>query len=1202
MHKNKWIVKKNEQKKIDELVAKVNISPILANLLLNRGYQEPKEIREFLAPQLENLTSPFEILNMGAAVEAILKAIADHKKIVVYGDYDVDGICASVILYQGLLHLGAEADYYVPDRLEEGYGINSNALKTIRAQGVELVVTVDCGISSYQEVEEAKAFGLDVIITDHHQLPPILPDTIIVDPVMSAMQEDKWRDLCGAGVAFKLVQGLFEKVYGKEGVIERMMPFLDLAALATVADIVALRGDNRIIVKFGIEEIKKNQRLGLAALWKVTCHNDAPQLNTTVLGFNLAPRLNACGRIGDVRLGLRLLTTDDAEEAEEIAASLDEENRNRQIIERQIFNEALAIVESSHDDIQNGLVVVGEEWHPGVIGIVASRLVERFYTPTIILTQNNGVYKGSGRSIEGFHLQQALAACEMYLESYGGHAQAAGLSLKAENLAAFRAKFAQTVRERTTNDSFIPQMVIDGEINLNDLNNDIFEEINKIQPIGTINPPPVFVCRGQTTTEIRTVGANGDHLRIKLKTNQGEIVGIGFKKAELEEIVREGSVDIAFTLDKNTFNGKTSLQLLIKDIKSFKRPDEMSFVDRLFYYEKEYLKPNSYQNFSQQDSFYTKVVGVTFDNRQELICRLECGQSLDLVREKDNQYDEFAIKVCAGKQHLGYLRKDLAKNLAPLLDNNIAYQAIVSQITGGGGKNYGLNILIQKAADHHVLEAKRNHRVKLETLEQNALRQVIKEAVIGGNEYRPKQLEAIEMLMAGKSLLAILGTGRGKSAIFQTYSAFLALNQHKTTIIVYPLRALVNDQYLSLTKKLSPLGLTIIKGMGALEGDERAEFFAQVGRGDVDIILTTPEFLVCNQKRFERLSGKIGLIVIDEAHHLSSRRQGYKQLPKVLAQIGASQILAVTATANEEVCQCILQGLGITHYLVDSHIRENLMINDQRQNTNKMGYLLQLAQKREKTVVYVNSRKQAVKIAQSLREKLSQEISSKICYYHGGLSNGDRQAIEMAFKEGQLQLIVTTSAFGEGIDIPDIKHVVLYHLSFSGEEFNQLAGRAGRDGQKATIHLLYQQRDEGLNRMLLESTCPKRDNLVLFYKLLKKLSANKGFLDLTNEQLAQWAEKEKIAGFSETAASHWLGIFEELGFLEREREGNKRRIIMNSKPQKVELEHSLRFQEGIAELEDFERYLEVAFHKDQNQLLKAVNRPIYPASWANRGE
>lgn len=1204
MQKNKWTIKPVDHCLQAQIASQLKISPILTNLLINRGYTDPQEIQEFLNPELANLSSPFELLNLGAAVEMILQFVADGKKIVVYGDYDVDGICASVVLCQGLKAIGAQVSYYVPDRLEEGYGINLGALRSIWEGQNSLVITVDCGISSYQEIHEAKSWGLEVIVTDHHQLPENLPDCIIVDPAMAVEMSPEWKDLCGTGVAFKLVQGVFEKYYGDQE-MERLMPFLDLVALATVADIVALRGDNRILVKHGMQEIAKGKRPGLAALWKVAKNNENNPVNTTALGFSLAPRLNACGRIGDVNLGLQLLTTEDWAIAEEIAGQLDEENRNRQAIEKEIYEQALLKVEARGDNIQQGLIVVGEGWHPGVIGIVASRLVERFYTPTIILTNLNGVYKGSGRSIADFHLQQALVACGDLLESFGGHSQAAGLSVLAENLPAFRKRFGEIVAERTTKDSFIPTIMIDSEIGLNELNNEIFEEICKIQPTGISNPPPLFVCRGQTTTETRVVGNNGDHLRIKLKSNQGDIVGIGFKKADLEPIVREGSIDIAFNLDKNTFNGKTNLQLLIKDIKSYRRPDQLNFVDRLFFYEQDYLKNDPYRGIGESDKFYTKVVGVTFDQRQAHISELVEGQELQLVREPENQFDPNAIGVFNKAEQIGYLKKELAKHLAENLETNVVYRAVVVQITGGLiGQNYGVNLLIERQTPNQedVLDQMVDQKNRLQSLDEAELDLAIQEAILGAYGYREKQKQAIMALKDGQNVLAILGTGRGKSAIFQTYGAYLALKKNAITMIVYPLRALVNDQYQALQKKLSPLGLIVMKGTGALDEEERADFFAKVHSGTIDIILTTPEFLAYHQQKFAKVKERLGLVVIDEAHHLASRRVGYKQLPATLKTIGPLQVLAVTATADGAVAEGIVKDLGIGVKVVDPHIRSNLQLVDQRKAKDKLAYLSNLISHGEKTVIYVNSRRQAVKIAKQLREKAPANLEQMICYYHGGLPSHDRQAIENAFRESELLVIVTTSAFGEGIDIPDIAHVVLYHLSFSREEYNQLAGRAGRNGELGTIHLLYNEQDRELNEMLLSGTCPTREPLGKFYLMLKKLAAAVGVIELGNQQLAELGEKEKIKGLTDTAVSHWLGIFEELGFIEREREGNKRRILVAPHPQKKDLSESMRYLEGVEELEDYQSYLPIAFGKNVAELLEAINKPIYPSAWVDENE
>ncbi|MBQ5682176.1 MAG: DEAD/DEAH box helicase, partial [Peptococcaceae bacterium] len=574
-------------------------------------------------------------------------------------------------------------------------------------------------------------------------------------------------------------------------------------------------------------------------------------------------------------------------------------------------------------------------------------------------------------------------------------------------------------------------------------------------------------------------------------------------------------------------------------------------------------------------------------------------QPLELVRERDNVHDENAIAVMADGEQIGYLKRNIARHLAPNFDQGISYEAMVVQVTGSAEKNWGVNIFIRRTDSVIAEEEEQLSQVReeLEQLDEDALKERIRQALLGEYDYRPKQQEALDALYQGDNVLAILGTGRGKSAIFQSYSAYLALWKRQVTIIVYPLRALVNDQYQALEKKLKPLGLKVRLGTGALEGEERASFFQQVMDGQIDVILTTPEFLLCHKHRFLELGSRLGMVVIDEAHHLASRRQGYKQLPYGLQDIRPRQVLAVTATAGEETAQHIVDSLHIDSIIIDPHIRENLMIVDERENYKKAEYLLQLIKSGEKVVVYMNSRLKAVQTAELLREKSPASMQNKICYYHGGLASADRAAIENAFRSGELQVIVTTSAFGEGIDIPDIRHVVLYHLSFSGEEYNQLAGRAGRDGKPARVHLLYNRRDETLNKNVLASSCPSREVLGRFYRLLQYLVQGKPAIELTNAELVELVKRERIAEPTETCISGWLGIFEELGFLEREREGSKRRIIMIPSPNKMDLNTSLRYQECMAELEDFQKYLQIAFDHNEEHLLTAINRPIYPAEW-----
>ncbi len=1192
MQAKRWILNQCAKEQTEKMSRALGVSPYIAEILLKRGIKSYEQAQEFLNPSLEHLSEPLGILNMGAAAEKIWQAIDAEKKITVYGDYDVDGMCATAILYEGLKDLGARADVYVPDRIEEGYGLNEKAIESIYAAGSELLVTVDCGISSAKETAKAKKLGLDVIVTDHHQLPEELPRTIIVNPALGAEKGAKWADLCGAGVSFKLVQALYEWRYGQESVWKNTEKLLDLAALATIADIVPLRGDNRIIVKFGLEVLARGQRAGLRELARVAVGNNNVEINTVLASFGLAPRLNACGRIGDVHTGLELLLTADKNKAWAIAKRLDEENRDRQNIERQIFEEALLSVTEKGMDAHRGIIVCGDNWHPGVIGIVASRIAERFYTPVIVFTQNNGLYKGSGRSIEGFHLQQALAKCADILESFGGHAQAAGLSIKAENMDEFIRRFGDLVAE-SDEQIFLPRVKIDCVLNQTAINYGFYNELAKLQPFGMNNPPPIFALRGLKAGESRAVGANCDHLKVKFLTAKGDINAIGFKKAYLEDTLKHELVDVAFNLEKNVFNGHSSLQLNICDIKSKRRSDDLNMLDKLFFYWEDYLQDDPYRNIAAKDEFYTKIVGVSFENRQDIISGLKAGQELVLRREKENAYDENAVAVYWQEKHLGYLKRELAGHLAPCLDRKTVYTASVSQITGQDKNNLGVNIFIRREKEFSCVDEKNlltKRKAEYQALSAEEQKSLIKRQVLGGNDYRTKQKESLEALEENKNVFCIMGTGRGKSAIFQSYSAYLALNRHKRTVIIYPLRALVNDQYNRLTAALTDLGLDTLKATGEITAEERAEIYRKLKNNEADVILTTPEFFCCNQNTIFA-EANIGFIVIDEAHHLTDRRSGYKSLLNILKRF-QGQILALTATMPEEAWQKVKENLKFDCLIIDEHVRENLILDDCRGTKEKITWLEELLAQDEKTIVYVNSRRKAVEIAQALRDRCQDEkLRSKICYYHGGLEAGDRKLIEKDFREGILSFIISTSAFGEGIDIGDIKHVVLYHLSFSLEEYNQLAGRAGRNGNEAYIHLLYNERDKNLNELLLSENCPSREMLVGFYKALRALG-RKGAITLTNAQLAQ--STKGVKNISENAVSHWLGIFEELNFLSRETNGSKRTIIINEKPSKTDLEESLRYTEGVAEMAEYEKYAELAFSKDSASLLKAINRPIFP--------
>jgi len=1088
-----WSVKNISRDLQKQLVDELKISPILALLLINRGYHCIQAAKKFLNPDLNNLSSPLEINGINLAVRKIKKAISQDEKIIIYGDYDVDGISSTALLTEVFRSLGANVDYYIPDRLEEGYGLNIEALEKMAENGVKLVVTVDCGITAKNEVIEGQNLGLEFIITDHHQPPEDLPPCIIINP---ALEKDcvPWKDLAGVGVAYKLAQGLLEYIKGTDAGRKEVLEYLDLAALGTIADIVPLIGENRIIVKCGLEQIAQGKRLGIKALCQAA-GLDYKSISSGQVGYFLAPRLNACGRIGDPNLGVKLLLASSDIDANEIAQKLNSENKNRQAIEARITKEAMEMVEKIDLEKEKIIVLASKDWHPGVIGIVASRLVEKYYRPTIIMTLQDNIYKGSGRSIPGFHLHQALIQCQELLKTFGGHSQAAGLSLLEKNYSNFKHKINLVANEILTVEKLIPTLEADGEVNLAEVDFNLLNELAKLEPFGSSNPEPLLVYRRGEIKEYREVGNNGGHLKLKVKAGKTYWDAIGFNMAGyLEMAASQEPLDMAFCLDKNQWNGKTSLQLILKDMKPYKEADnpnhKLDFLDRLFLKGLNFLEDDIYED-------------------EEII-----------LKQKR-------------------IRKDLS------------------------------------------------------LLNTNDLLRVIKEAVIGNYDYRLKQLETLDLLEKGYNTLAILGTGRGKSAIFQTRAAYLALTQRKTTIIIYPLRSLVNDQYFSLKTRLSSLGLKISKATGSLNPDERLELLANLEKGEIDIVLTTPEFLVYNQDKFNSFVKNLGLIVLDECHYLASRRVGYKLIAQALERLGKPQILAVTATADDRISNEVIDKLIIKKLVIDTHVRENLQLIDSRGCNDKIGYIKNLLLSGERTVVYVNSRKVAYSLAADLRRDVPY-LKEKVGYYHGGLTSDDRQVIEDLFRKGTLQLIITTSAFGKGIDIPDIENVVLYHLCFSKEEYNQLAGRAGRNGSKAKIHLLYGVKDKELNQLLLAGSSPNRQQMGQFYILLKKLTEKNPIINFTNAEIAEWAKIYKIFGLQDKNVSNWLGILEELGLIEREFHGNDRTIHLTPNPSKVNLEESIRYLEGLEERVNFDEYAEIAFYPDSKPLLDLINRPIYP--------
>jgi single-stranded-DNA-specific exonuclease len=538
----------------------LNISKITAQLLSNRGIDSAKEAGEFIACSLSSCHDPFLMKGMDRAVGRIKSAIANSEKILVYGDYDVDGMTAVTVLYTALKNIGAVVETYIPNRLEEGYGLNIGAIKKAQRDGVSLLVTVDCGIGSFAEIEHARAYKIDVIVTDHHEIVGSrLPDAYaIINPLQEGC-EYPFKHLAGVGIAYKLAKALYE---GTQFFAE---DFLDLVSLGTIADIVPLKGENRILAKHGLGEINRRSRIGLEALTEASGLN-GKEISSGHIGFILGPRINAMGRTGSPQKALDLLMASDRDEAMILAKMLNAENRNRQKIEAGILEEALSKVEREVNFKHHKVIVLGSEnWHPGVIGIVASRIADRFYRPTILVSLDGKLGKGSGRSIDKFNLFNAILKCKDLLVGFGGHEGACGITIEKDKLDDFREMINSQKYEDTSEEAFSPQLNIDMDIPLNDLTQSVIGEIERLAPFGEENPRPVFASRNLLVKEgMRQIGKNGFKMWVTDNSTTCEAVSFGRNQIEAP---RPGSgVSVAYIPSINDWQGLQSIQLELKDI------------------------------------------------------------------------------------------------------------------------------------------------------------------------------------------------------------------------------------------------------------------------------------------------------------------------------------------------------------------------------------------------------------------------------------------------------------------------------------------------------------------------------------------------------------------------------------------------------------------------------------------------------------
>jgi single-stranded-DNA-specific exonuclease len=555
------------------LAKSLRLPPLIAQVLANRGLTTADAARAFLKPELSQLHEPSALPGLMAAADRLVAAARAREQVVIYGDYDVDGITGSAILWQALRLADANVRVYVPHRLEEGYGLNMEAVEKLAAEGVRVLVTVDCGISGGAEAARAMELGVDVIITDHHEPHPdrLPPALALVDPKLPDSPYP-FRELSGAGIALKLAWAIGQRLSQRDRVSEPFREFLifatGLAALGTIADVVPLVGENHVLASFGLRALAASRHPGITALVAAAGLSER-QLDADHIGFMLGPRLNAAGRLGHAREAVELLTTAGPEAAAAIARELDQQNRRRQDIEKQILEEAEAqAVATFKPERDAALVLAGANWHAGVIGIVASRLVERYYRPTILIAIAEGRAQGSGRSIPGFHLHQALTACEKHLTNYGGHAMAAGLRLSEESVAPFRETFLAYAASTISPDQLVPHLTVDAEVALADVSLDTVRLLERMGPFGAGNPRPVFASKSvKLAGPPRRIGRQGEHIELRLTESGVARRAVAWNLGGMADALgRAGSCGAAFTCRISGYSGSPEVELHVKDL------------------------------------------------------------------------------------------------------------------------------------------------------------------------------------------------------------------------------------------------------------------------------------------------------------------------------------------------------------------------------------------------------------------------------------------------------------------------------------------------------------------------------------------------------------------------------------------------------------------------------------------------------------
>ena len=1081
----------------------LGLNTLVAMTLAARGYSSIDLAQRFLDSNMEDDWGDASMLpGIVNVADSLESAVREGRRILIFGDYDVDGLTSTAILYRVLTELGANVDTMIPNRLDEGYGLSQTSVERISECKPEFVVTVDCGISACEEVACLRSQGIEVAVTDHHVPYANVPcDVPLCDPKTDPSCPD--AILAGVGVVLKLVE-LLSKRFDQD---DLWRSYTDLAALGTLADLMPLRGMNRALVRDGLMRMNTSLRPGLAALW-ATCSSSDKDINAVDLMFSIIPRLNAAGRMGDAQLALDLLLTEDIRASFELAAQLDALNNERRNLERELFELAEAQALCQPPD-SKALVLSGTEWHEGVKGIVASRIANAFGVPTIIFSIEGNQARGSGRSVGSINLFDAVEKCSDYLIRFGGHSAAVGVTLEVSQLTLFQQHLEDIISLEPV-ERFHPPLMVDASIRLATCAIDEVKALEALEPYGQDNPEPLFVTENLFITRARSVGADNSHLAFQASDGLTELGAIYFNCSDIDHWLSvEHAVDVVFVPKIEMWNGRSSVKLFVKAL--IEKPEYM---------------------FSEKDA---------------------CSLASPIVCDSRNS---------AGIADMGSVQKD----------TEVSWHTLASRDPERFAKTFLAHVISPHAQLHEA------------------------------------QQKALAALSRGENTLAIMATGRGKSLLFQIHAARAALAYGNASLLIFPLRALINDQAFHITSLFLRFGLKAIRLTGDIQGRQRLDAFEAFARGDADIVLTTPEFLELHATQLSSLR-KISFVAIDEAHHIatssSKHRISYTRLAKLMEHFPDATILGLTATSDDATTAEIHNALAIETVIIDPTVRLNLRLVDHRHIRERSRYVASFLTPDKKTIVYVRTRNEALQVARTLRKMLP-SLGHQIMFYHAGLVPEDRLAVEASLRSGEACCVVATSAFGEGINIPDIRNVILYQLPFSTIEFNQMSGRCGRDGEPADIHLLFNKEDVVKNRLILAKTSPVREDLAIVWRVIKEMGYDSfelpDALPAKNEEngrryedmLKRCMALDRSFGLNSFGLAAAFGIFEELGLIVLEKREDRYLAVPVETDTRVELDSSALYREGLNERTSFEVFSEWVMNASSEELLNVLNRPMMP--------